>query len=144
MQSTAKVQKPYTCSVQNDQTSKACTKVLRDLNFVHRRAADKPCIIIEVEKHFCTTPLWFYHFVHCCIGFCTERYGNLMNQQFFFPVNGNFVCSCLGLMGLNLMRFNSFCTLECYFSGKNMYTAIHQSTALYKKISAALEFFRMQ
>ena len=27
------------CSVQNDQTSEACTKVLQDLNFVHRPAA---------------------------------------------------------------------------------------------------------
>ena len=27
------------CSLQNDQTSEACPKVLRDLNFVHMRAA---------------------------------------------------------------------------------------------------------
>ena len=30
------------CSVQNGQTSEACTKVLRDLNFVHRQAAGEP------------------------------------------------------------------------------------------------------
>ena len=28
----------FPAKVQNDQTSEACTKVLRDLNFVHRRA----------------------------------------------------------------------------------------------------------
>ena len=30
------------CSVQNGHTSKACTKMLRDLNFVHRQAAGEP------------------------------------------------------------------------------------------------------
>ena len=53
------------CSVQNDFSSKACTKVLRDLNFVHTRVAGKPCTRIEIEMHFCTMlKLVFDHFVH--------------------------------------------------------------------------------
>ena len=38
------------CSEQNDQTSEACPKVLRDLNFVHRRAVCEPCTGIEVDR----------------------------------------------------------------------------------------------
>ena len=57
------------CSEQNDQPSKACTKVLRDLNCLHRRAAGKPCTIIEFEKYFCTTPRNLCHFTlkHCFV-----------------------------------------------------------------------------
>ena len=80
--------------------------------FAYRRAIGEPCTIIEVEKHFCTTLSWFDHFVHCCMGLFTEWYGNLTNQQLFFHVNGPYVCSCLGLICLNLMGFACFWTFK--------------------------------
>ena len=88
------------------------------------------------------------------------RYGSLTNQQLFYPVNGPFVRSCLGLICLNLMCFNCFwtfkiqnyrfCTLP--WSDQILYRALEFATAAefflytarYKTFSAALEFFPVQ
>ena len=74
-----------------------------------------------------------------------------------FPVNGPFVCSCLGLICLNLMRFTCFWMSKKLLQRKNFlytalefataavnifYTALDQSTSQYKKISNAADFLK--
>ena len=56
--------------------------------------------------------------------FCTLRYGNLTNQQLFVPVNVPFLCSCLGLICLNLMRFTCFWMSKKLLQRKN-YCTLH-------------------
>ena len=92
------------CSVQNDQTSEACTKVLRNLNFVHRRAAGKPCTMIEVQKHFCTTPSWF-------LSFCSLLRRIFVLRAVWQEPTVIFSCQwtlCMLLSGSNLSEFDVF------------------------------------
>ena len=69
---------------------------------------------------------------------------HVTSQQIFFPVNGPFLCSCLGLICLNLMRFTCSWMLQrkkifntalefATAVEKNLNTALDQSTARYKK-----------
>ena len=72
----------------------------------------KPCTRIEVEKPFCTTLSWFLIILYTVQELCTEQFGNMTNQQLFFPVNGPFVRSCQGLICLNLMHLPVFGSLK--------------------------------
>ena len=100
-----KYKNPMECIVQNDQNREASTKVLLDLNFVHRRATGKPSTIIEVEKHLCTTPSCFYHFVHCCIGFLYWVVWQSDEPTVIFSCQWTL---CTLLSGSNLSEFNAF------------------------------------
>ena len=68
----------------------------------------------------------------------------MMSKQLFVPVNGPFICSCLGLICLNLMRFTCFWTFKALEFAtaveKLLYTALKCSTAEEKNVYTALEF----
>ena len=81
---------------------------------------------------------------------------HVTSQQICFPVNGPFVCSCLGLICLNIMCFTCFgtfnkllqrkkivhcsdCTRICYCSGKKFVHWLHSISLLH-----GTNFFLMQ
>ena len=80
-------------------------KVQKIIYFVHMRVAGQPCTIIEVEKHFCTVPSWFYHFVLCCIGLLYWAVWQSDEPTVIFSCQWTL---CMLLSGSNLSELNAF------------------------------------
>ena len=71
-------------------------------------AAAHLCTKLRSRSSFVQASLVFDHFVQLQWFFFLSRETACDEPTYFFPVNGPFVCSCLGLICLNLMRFTCF------------------------------------